>query len=53
MAIGPNSGPFGKCQRSAAAYVAEAILKKPDRVEEDTMTGVEPSVSTDPLTLPH
>ena len=31
-----------------AALVAEAILKKPDRVEEDAMTGVEPSVSADP-----
>jgi hypothetical protein len=28
--------------------VAQAILKKPDRVEEDAMTGVEPSVSADP-----
>ena len=32
-----------------AAMLAQAILKKPDRVEEDVMTGVEPSVSTDPL----
>ena len=32
-----------------ATMVAQAILKKPDRVEEDVMTGVEPSVSTDPL----
>ena len=31
-----------------AAMVAQAILKKPDRVEEDAMTGVEPSVSTNP-----
>ena len=31
------------------AMVAQAILKKPDQVEEDIMTGVEPSVSTDPL----
>ena len=31
-----------------AAMVAQAILKKPDRVEEDAMTGVEPSVSADP-----
>jgi hypothetical protein len=31
-----------------AALVAQAILKKPDRVEEDTMTGVEPSVPADP-----
>jgi hypothetical protein len=31
-----------------AATVASAILKKPDRVEEDAMTGVEPSVSADP-----
>ena len=31
-----------------AAYVAEAILKKPDQVEKDAMTGVEPSVSADP-----
>ena len=31
-----------------AALVAQAILKKPDRVEEDAMTGVEPSVSADP-----
>ena len=30
------------------AMVAQAILKKPDRVEEDAMTGVEPSVSADP-----
>ena len=29
--------------------VAQAILKKPDRVEDDVMTGVEPSVSPDPL----
>ena len=32
-----------------AAMVAQAILKKPDRVEEDAMTGVEPSVSANPL----
>ena len=31
-----------------AAAVASAILKKPDRVEEDAMTGVVPSVSADP-----
>ena len=31
-----------------AAMVAQAILKKPDRVEEDAMTGVEPCVSADP-----
>ena len=31
-----------------AAMVAQAILKKPDRVEEDIMTGVEPSVSANP-----
>ena len=31
-----------------AATVAQAILKKPDRVEEDAMTGVEPSVSANP-----
>ena len=31
-----------------AAKVASAILKKPDRVEEDAMTGVEPSVPADP-----
>ena len=31
-----------------ATMVAQAILKKPDRVEEDAMTGVEPSVSADP-----
>ena len=31
-----------------AALVAQAILKMPDRVEEDTMTAVEPSVSADP-----
>ena len=31
-----------------AALVAQAILKKPDRVQEDAMTGVEPSVSADP-----
>ena len=28
--------------------VAQAILKKPDRVEEDAMIGVEPSVPADP-----
>ena len=28
--------------------VAQAILKKPDQVEEDAMTGVEPSVPADP-----
>jgi hypothetical protein len=33
---------------STAALMAQAILKKPDRVEEDAMTGVEPSVSADP-----
>ena len=33
---------------STTALMAQAILKKPDRVEEDAMTGVEPSVSTDP-----
>jgi hypothetical protein len=32
-----------------AAMVAQAILKKPDRVGEDVMTGVEPSVPTNPL----
>ena len=31
-----------------ATHVAEAILKKPIPVEEDTMTEVEPSVSADP-----
>ena len=31
-----------------AALVAQAILKKPDRVEKDAMIGVEPSVPTDP-----
>ena len=33
-----------------AACVAKAILKKPDRVAEDAMTGVEPSVSLSLLT---
>jgi hypothetical protein len=28
--------------------MAKAILKKLDQVEEDAMTGVKPSVSTDP-----
>ena len=37
----PEVSPF-------AAKVASAILKKPDRVEEDAMTGVEPSVPADP-----
>jgi hypothetical protein len=31
-----------------ATLVAQAILKKPDQVEEDAMTGVEPSASTNP-----
>ena len=30
-----------------ATLVAQAILKKPDRVEEDAMTGVKPSVPAD------
>jgi hypothetical protein len=34
------------------AHVAEAILKKPDPVVKDTMTGVKPPVSANPLALP-
>ena len=32
--------------------VAQAILKKPDQVEEDAMIGVEPSIFADPLSIP-
>ena len=31
-----------------AALMAQAILKMPDRLEEDVMRGVKPSVSADP-----
>ena len=37
----PEVSPVATC-------VAEAILKKPVPVEEDTMIGVEPSISADP-----